>query len=524
MEKNLPPLKQLVTLKVQNYRSIPAHAPLTIEINPHVTFVVGVNNVGKSNLLKLFYELRPVFSSFDHAIRNQTPGLADQRINIDQLAGDSLFNQKSQNQPFKMELGLGQVKMVVELRPSDPDSMHGNGYMVTWSIHGLEEITKKTDIAAQFSRLFVDSMYVGPLRTASRHASGQSRDIFIGAEFLGTFKSWAKGKIVERRNKTNELINELREIFGYQRLDISVAADDSTLIIDNDDGSFRLDELGDGIGYFIVVLANAMMKQPSIILIDEPEIGLHPKMQEAFVRSLAAKASFGMLASSHSIGLARSTADTLYSLTRGENGAPSLVPFGQHRTPTLSQSIHELGFSQMMEVGATHLLLVEGKTDIKAFREILRHFKIEQHFLIWHLGGRDTLNADVSKIADEISELKRLPFGTISVVFDSERTALNAPINLKFRPFVAHCEKLGFLVFPTDYHSTENYVTQQALDSVIGGTSKALTPYQNFNASAPSGKWDKTKNWLLFRAMKKEDFVNTGLGQFIEKTLVPAVK
>jgi hypothetical protein len=166
-------------------------------------------------------------------------------------------------------------------------------------------------------------------------------------------------------------------------------------------------------------------------------------------------------------------------------------------------------------------LLVEGRTDIKSFREILRKFGLEQHFLIWSLNGSDWIKADPAKIADELNELKRLNALSISVIFDSERTAAGRELSVELKRFHDLCTDLGFYVFPTDRHSTENYITQAALDQ-ISPNHTALEPFEKFGTNKP--KWDKSKNWLMFEKMHGRDFNGTGLQEFIEGTLSKLVQ
>ena len=106
-----------------------------------------------------------------------------------------------------------------------------------------------------------------------------------------------------------------------------------------------------------------------------------------------------------------------------------------------------------------------------------------------------------------------------AVIFDSERTAANAPLAKKFQDFKDAAEKLGYLVFPTDLHSTENYITQSAIDAVYPTQGyRALTPFEDFKKVQPH--WGKKNNWKLFREMSREDIEKTGLGIFIKTNLL----
>ena len=49
-------------LTVKNYRCFPDNKPVHISMRNGFTAFVGVNNSGKSSLLKMFYELRNLFA------------------------------------------------------------------------------------------------------------------------------------------------------------------------------------------------------------------------------------------------------------------------------------------------------------------------------------------------------------------------------------------------------------------------------------------------------------------------------
>jgi predicted ATP-dependent endonuclease of OLD family len=52
-----------VKITIRNYRNIPYNNPITLEIKEGITFILGVNNIGKSNLLRMFYELRDMVNT-----------------------------------------------------------------------------------------------------------------------------------------------------------------------------------------------------------------------------------------------------------------------------------------------------------------------------------------------------------------------------------------------------------------------------------------------------------------------------
>ncbi|MGE3822667.1 MAG: ATP-dependent endonuclease [Bacteroidia bacterium] len=498
---------------IQNYRSFDSHNPITIDIEPGITFILGINNIGKSNLLKLFYELRNMLG-----VRS-----TQDKVNIMSPANNvnysNIINQKSESDEIKLIAEFNDVAFTFGIKPylSNPNNKEFSFSLKKYN-YGNSVLSYK-ELGFVFE-LFTKSMYVGSFRTPFFQTSANYFDIDIGHTFITTWDNWANGEDISCRNKIRALKNELKELFGFSHFEVSVNQSKTSLLVETDNGSFNLDELGGGVGHFILVLANALIRQPSFILIDEPENALHPKMQEIFIRTLASKAKYGLIATSHSIALARSTADKIYNLSKNDNGRISLTPFGDHYKPSVLNSINELGYSQFVELGGNNILLVEGRTDIKAFKEILRKYNIEQHFIIMDLGGSNFIS---EKSYDDLSELKRLNAKSYSVIFDSEKESIDQELKEPLKKFKDACETLGFQVFPTEYHSTENYITQDALDKIVGSNHKALGNFENFQKIPNEKKWGKALNWKMFREMNKSDFEGTLLDKFIIDNLLPKI-
>lgn len=497
-------------ITIRNYRSIPYNNPITIEIDKGITFILGVNNIGKSNLLKLFYELRQSIDS--HSANSGTFGIAPGSINY-----GSIKNQNSNEDQIVIELKGETRTHILHIVPSG--GLDSNAYNQNTSYENIVESNYHPLEVKIYYELFRNSMYVGSFRTTTFQTSANYFDVSVGSSFIRQWDSWATGTSLENRIKIRSLKNELKELFGFSHFDIITNQDKTNLIVETDDGSFLLDELGGGISHFILVLGNALIKNPSFILIDEPENALHPKMQEVFVRTLASKAKYGLIATSHSIGLARSIgADRIYSLSKDSNGRLSLHQYGDNYKPSVVNSINELSYSQFVELGGNNILLVEGATDIKCFKEILRKYAIEQHFIIMDLGGSGLIS---ESRREELSELKRLNAKSYSVIFDSEILHEDAPLKDKLQKFKNMCIELSFNVFPTEFHSTDNYLSQEVISKELGSGYTALSKYEKLNNRPPHNKWGKSLNWKMFREMKKEDFTGTKLDEFIISVLMP---
>lgn len=57
-----------IDITIKNYRCFSEEHPVHLTLKPGTLALVGVNNSGKSSLLKLFYELRPVFMKLNEGV------------------------------------------------------------------------------------------------------------------------------------------------------------------------------------------------------------------------------------------------------------------------------------------------------------------------------------------------------------------------------------------------------------------------------------------------------------------------
>ncbi len=256
-----------------------------------------------------------------------------------------------------------------------------------------------------------------------------------------------------------------------------------------------------------MVLGNAATTKPSIVFIDEPETNLHPSLQIDFLLALTQYARVGCVFSTHSVGLARSVAQRIYSFQKGARG--SLVrPF--EATPNYIEFLGELSFSTFKEMGHDRLLLVEGVNDVKAMQQLLRLVKKEHTTVILPLGGNQLASSGREA---ELNELTRLSANVVAVV-DSERTKAGAPAVEGRTAFAETCTKLGIKACVTEHRALENYFTDRAVKAAFGGAFSALEPYQALR-DAPNG-WSKSENWKIARQMTIDELSGTDLGAFIE--------
>ena len=90
-----------------------------------------------------------------------------------------------------------------------------------------------------------------------------------------------------------QLQNEIGRIFKYGKLELNALnnQDDMQAIVN--DRPFKLLEMGSGLAQFVIVLGNIILQPSAFILIDEPELNLHPALQLDFLTVLASHCAVG---------------------------------------------------------------------------------------------------------------------------------------------------------------------------------------------------------------------------------------
>lgn len=283
--------------------------------------------------------------------------------------------------------------------------------------------------------------------------------------------------------------------------------DEQTLQVFINKKSYKLPELGSGLTQFILVLAGAATRQSSYILIDEPELNLHASLQLDFLTTLASYAGEGILFCTQNIGLARASAERIYSLCKLAEGESGITEF--EATPSLSEFLGELSFSGYRDLGFDKVLLVEGTTDVRAVQQFLRFYGKDHRVVLLPVGGSQLINEAAEPHLEEIKRISEHVFALI----DSERAAPGAPLDANRRAFLKACEKAKVKCYVVERRAIENYFSDRAVKRVKGAKYRAL---QNFEAlDQVSPVWSKAENWRIAREMIVEELNQTDVGEFL---------
>jgi energy-coupling factor transporter ATP-binding protein EcfA2 len=270
--------------------------------------------------------------------------------------------------------------------------------------------------------------------------------------------------------------------------------------------SFKLHEVGSGLAQFLMVLAAAATRNPEYILIDEPELNLHPALQSKFLTTLGSYAKSGVFFATHSLGLARQCGDNLYTVRNPGNEGSTIRQW--NATSSFAEFLGELGHSAYRDLGYKKILFVEGRTEIKTFQEFLRKLKKDHEFVVMSLAGSDMINPGIDH---ELAEVLRLSDKVFAII-DSERTAQGQQIDAARQGFVTVCNKLGIDCHVLTRRAIENYLSDRAV-KIINEQFRSLGQFEALANVSP--RWAKSQNWRIAREMSIEEIQPTDVGEFL---------
>jgi hypothetical protein len=529
-------------ITLRNYRAFDDRKPAEWQLTDDFRAFVGINNAGKSSLLRAFYEIRPILNIFCGNSGNAQSliagrqvvagfrGVADptevfcnrnQRDMSIQFALDAPYRTEVGTEPasitFTWRRGSEQVTLTYGMGDSShaiPAENQQDFNRPTTTVNGIGRVLDLHRYRAELQAL-AQSVYLGAFRNAVNvGANSDYYDLQIGQAFISLWDSYKTGQNRAQNRTALAVERELQQIFGLKSLQINAAPGDQTLQVIANGEPYQLAEQGAGLAQFIVVLAFIATRRPPYVFIDEPEQNLHPSLQLDFLTTLAKYTTHGVVFATHSIGLARAVAQEIYSVRRLADESREVRPLSATRN--YGEFLGELSLSGYEELGFKQVLLVEGTTEIPTIQRWLRLYGIEHQVVLVPLGGASMINGGSEQA---LAEIRRITT-QVAVLIDSERATADAPLTRDRQAFVEKCEALGFSVHVLERRALENYLTDKAIKRVKDNKYSALAHYELLKDHAPA--WAKNENWRIAAEMTRLDLNATDLGRFLESLVADA--
>jgi ABC-type cobalamin/Fe3+-siderophores transport system ATPase subunit len=514
-------------IELKNYRAFSDEAPARWTLEDGFTALVGVNNSGKSSLLRFFHEIR---SSLERTADRETlwallTKSMEPEVAFQSVADNHEVFHNGNDRPMSATFFLAdprdsepsaiRLKWQRNLRLSAEVEWQGEVVSLRrikdWPLIEAEARSwlPTLDLGRYFSAFndFFNSIYLGPFRNAV-NLGGQASyyDLRIGEQFIAHWDQIKTGNERAQNKSALAVQDELREIFGLNRLEINASPGNATMQVIADDEPYQLQEQGAGFAQFVVVMAYVATLNPAFILIDEPELNLHPSLQLDFLTTLARYSTRGVAFATHSVGLAKAVGQRVYSVLRDSSERRQVQELSATRD--YAEFLGELSYSGYTALGFNRILLVEGPTEVPTVQAWLRLYGIEHKVVLMPLGGASLINASSAATLSEISRITT----EVSVLIDSEREAEEDELSAERAAFVSDCEQLGFDVHVLERRALENYLPDEAIKKVKGEKYRQLGEFEARTAADPI--WGKNENWRIAAEMDRGSLEATDLGAF----------
>ena len=519
----MPPAK----FRISNYRCFGESHPLVFDLSPGFTAILGPNNAGKSAILRFFYELRNIWGVLQNSDNLQRLlGGANLGIQFNDVIYQLEPFHKFNESDIEIEIAIPDIDVRFLLKKVDKQNFNltdlslkiknipigfgrvtfdPNKKLFEYSDPTTGRLTMDAKGYLDFFKSLAQMVYIPAFRNAINVGELEKYgDMATGTAFINEWNQWKNGYNHWQGQRTQDVIQDIRELFEFTSLDVNASTDRKSMQLTIDGYVYKQHEVGSGIVQFILVFASAALRDPSYILIDEPELNLHPSLQQKFVTSLATYTKHGIIFGTHSIGLTRSIADTIYSVRKtGQDSTARL--FGTE--PHYPELLGELSFSTYQEMGVEKIFLVEGPTEVRTMQQLLRKLGKDTDVLVINLGGSGMINL---RRMHEIAEFKRIT-PKVFLWIDSEQESESQQPPAERRKFIEECKKLKIVSALSERRSIEHYFSSEVIQKVTRRRVE-LKPFEKFN---PSAHWGKNDNWKLARAMEKSAWIDTDLGKFL---------
>lgn len=412
----------IMNLKVHGIRSfketinVDFALPDNKNIGSGMNILVGPNNSGKSSLIETLYLANKSLDLVPKSIRNQQ--------------SNSIYIEIAEtNGNIKKVTSMPQNEAIINYTYTDKNGKELYNNSSTYIL------SSKRNIGMHFSS-FAASRENFLSNNGGKNYREDNLSNNIGSRFKNVIES------------SKEIFNyELQNILGYLP-DWSLDSDDgNNLYISFKEGNTIHSNTGSGdglINLFIILTALYDAPNDSTIVIDEPEIALHPDVQKRLMQRLEFHSKTKqIIISTHS--------PYFINLNLLENGAKLFRFYKEDETsklyqinPTHIKNIKKLQNTieqpYLQDIKSKEifffdkLILVEGPDDIYGYSSIFNKFKYKTsgHFYGWGVGGAERIDILLEILND-------LSYKKVVVLLDNDKSSLYTDLCKKYKKYKILC-------------------------------------------------------------------------------------
>jgi predicted ATP-dependent endonuclease of OLD family len=539
---------KLIDIKLTNFKKLSNSPQPTISFKEDITVLVGANNAGKTSILKsiqkLFKteEVNPVkdlnyliedgnlvidatikltqeqWKSYLRLSLGSLPHIPLDSINIDDLAKkmvDSQITLKHTIPYIKRKQSNYFITADLPETAYDRSNFEGNPRSVIQN--ALNQFAHSDTYNVYHTPLYLDSkgeiqeqeMFIPLSQIKNQRGNGNKVNI---RGLLYSLKKEEPKQFEEFKKRLLEIFTELQDIdvrnneeLGQFELVLSekLKKNGDSQLVDYD-----IKNVGQGMQTLVLMLSNILLLKPSIVLMDEPEVHMHPSLIKEFVKyikQLSTDTQF--IITTHSVVLMNEVGlDKLFSL-KYEAEQKGVIATPVEDRNKLLDTVNSLGYnvdSLTYTLKPKVFVFTEGPSDkdlILAFasKKGLTHDINTFTIGFISMGGK----GNRYKLADLIDKMnKEFIDSPLLMILDRDETAPEQVEDIKRKFFSKNPKRLHYLSkrqienYLLDGKAIAKYVDARIENDDVKQKWKAINIFNKFLELAELQKEDLLNNYL----------------------------
>ena len=465
---------------------------------------VGANNSGKSNVLRFIRDVvipvvnrRPQSEILDSGINeSRLIGTGSSSIWVGFSAGDDVIRQSFPHlSPLQCEEFLRNLRILfaaglddnllfipilkrsnnnteIDYNALDYSAVDQRMFLTVWSGMGrnggafLQNWLPETlEMLYRSLKISVNSVYIPAFRQIDTRLSDFTNEYKAhtgDTNIIDQLAEFASPTYLEHhKRKSFDLLRDfIAEILEVNNVRIDIPHDRKTINIDTSGYYLPLETFGAGVHELVMLASRILLSQGNVVLLEEPEVHLHPQLQRKLIAFIAEKVEGQFFLSTHSSAIIDADGVSVFGVKLGESGS-TVEPLLRDQRQRVF--FHDLGYKPSELLQSNCVIWVEGPSD----RLYLLHWigitgsnlREGIDFSIVFYGGRLLSHLSASEETETNELIDILAVNRFAaVVIDSDRGADAQFLNATKTRVIDEIEKAGGFTWVTAGREIENYV------------------------------------------------------------------